>query len=668
MLRALPSFARRKNSSIQPELLDDSVTTSSGSRNDQQNSGFVTTFESLESKPVVDLPAIQPTSRDVDSVLPTPKLRLASGKVADRIRSINDLHRSSATLATASAHAPTPYLRHDVSASATGRAIPFFRRDAAEGPVGTHPPLVQPRYPTAESYVHSPMPQRYQPGLSRSIEQGLDTSTSSNVPTGFENPTTTNTSTSKWQSTSHFKPVPEPEQSRDQVVCPRHGRHLASRKGLRVTTNAGLEKSISGAYIPIGQKLRHQVDALSPWALLGRHVAKQEGTVVSPEACPDCIAEQDILIRELSTNATTDEDSRDISNCVSAALPSSTLTEPGTPLPEGQPNVLIGSANDHQMAALPGASLPDPDSDDIGYIVAADLGDMLEAIIIEHSGTLDKVITNIRDSIPQSLRMQALSQDLAKVSSAFADLPEQDMQNAQNSLSDTEYSAMKRSVVLDAAPDLLRKRTRSIPQLLELIDATAEHLGLEMKPNGSSGQRHSSPPNANANTDTALETVSVRRASGRTLLLPGGLEPIVLTPVASTFQTPVPSPEASQEPAISEDTASRLASSAPDLERTDATRLPSEVLRSQDLTPLPCLTSNSATPRNPQFTPSRLPRTVLAPYQSGLKGSRSSVKPSDVIQRQKQQGTFRQEWLRETSRASSSAERAGRRSKVQGTN
>ncbi|KAK8200780.1 hypothetical protein M8818_006096 [Zalaria obscura] len=60
--------------------------------------------------------------------------------------------------------------------------------------------------------------------------------------------------------------------------------------------------------------------------------------------------------------------------------------------------------------------------DKVGSVIAADLGDLLDAIIIEHRGTLDRVITNLRNGTPDGLTYQTMAQDLASLSTSMAGL------------------------------------------------------------------------------------------------------------------------------------------------------------------------------------------------------------------------------------------------------
>ncbi|KAG9880376.1 hypothetical protein KCU94_g20516, partial [Aureobasidium melanogenum] len=299
------------------------------------------------------------------------------GRVADRIRAINSLQQLPSNIPKKSIE-PVPPLNPPTTLppeDAFRRASPFLRRDSAQSPIRPETPLSQSR-PHRSPLVHCPMPKRYQPQLSANIEK-------------------------------------EAMLTDSQPMCYRHGRKLKLRKSVP----AGMDRAFSGAYIPTGHRIRQQVDPLSPWAV-GTRLAKTSGTTVSPDVCPDCLAEQRIMERE------TDMYKQTSSTRVDKPLQSATssiFTERGTPPEPDQPsNVLVGTTIDNQTVKVPGATISELPPDKFGSIVATDLGDMIDAIIVEHSGSLDKVISNIRNGMPDSDWTQKLSRDLTKVSEAVA--------------------------------------------------------------------------------------------------------------------------------------------------------------------------------------------------------------------------------------------------------
>ncbi|KAG9808564.1 hypothetical protein KCU98_g22114, partial [Aureobasidium melanogenum] len=94
---------------------------------------------------------------------------------------------------------------------------------------------------------------------------------------------------------------------------------------------------------------------------------------------------------------------------------------------------------------------------------------------VEHSGSLDKVISNIRNGMPDSDWTQKLSRDLTKVSEAVASLPKDNIRHAPTFSRNING---RRSIILDASPDCLRKRAKTMPELLDLVDAATEEFSM----------------------------------------------------------------------------------------------------------------------------------------------------------------------------------------------
>ena len=335
MLRALPSFERQKRSSTPPKLQDDSSTADTVLSNIPTTSAGSSTAVIASKRPsFLENPLYQdPTNSSISSTR-VPNARLGPSKIADRIRSINDLQGLSRAPVHLSTSISSPHLRHKVSATTAGRALPFVRRDATAAPSSTDRTLDQ----ATERLIHSPTPTRHQPELSRRMETGANTSSPQEEIGPHQCLDHRNRDTvqaaqyAASRPMTQDRPVPGPDAAHGHVVCSRHGRNLAPRRKQNVTTTEGLERSISGAYIPIGHRLRHQVDVLSPWTVFGRCLAKQDGTTVSPEICPDCAAEHDILNRELSESSQPSTANRASANSEGTSLgPSSTITERGTP-------------------------------------------------------------------------------------------------------------------------------------------------------------------------------------------------------------------------------------------------------------------------------------------------------------------------------------------------
>lgn len=226
--------------------------------------------------------------------------------------------------------------------------------------------------------------------------------------------------------------------SKRRTTCTRHGRRLKQKKPSGPTIE-GMDRSLRGAYIPSGRRLRRQVDPASPYYFLESALTKTEGTSLSPEPCPDCVAEDVIRQREELARENDAQDgpvmsvaADDVEEYRRTAVPrqaseastsieiSSTKTEPGTPIQDSVTGpTLVGTAQDHQTVLLPGTSVPQFAEAGGSSFIAADLGDMIDAIIIEHRGSLNHVITNLRQGIPNFDRVQRISRELALVSQSL---------------------------------------------------------------------------------------------------------------------------------------------------------------------------------------------------------------------------------------------------------
>lgn len=98
--------------------------------------------------------------------------------------------------------------------------------------------------------------------------------------------------------------------------------------------------------------------------------------------------------------------------------------------------------------------------------IAAELGDMIDAIIIEHRGSLDKIITNLSDGQCQHSTLQRLSEELLRVAqsiSARSPLPCQDSDSAGNiGTSDITSKAVR--------------RVRTMPELIGMVDTAVQEM------------------------------------------------------------------------------------------------------------------------------------------------------------------------------------------------
>ena len=237
--------------------------------------------------------------------------------------------------------------------------------------------------------------------------------------------------------------------------CFRHGRNhppTESVKAKKFTGTKGMvAKSRSGAYIPTGHTVRRQVEATSPWATptnksLMRGVDADK--FHDSQACPDCVQELKIKRRELYK-----------SSMRSVDMPPSDpkWTDPTS----GQP---VDSQSLQNLSNLT------QDSEEEDVVVTKDLGDGLDAVIVEHRGDLRRVVLNARHGEPTLDTMQRLSSELAKVSHSIAfagAVPTSVVKHAHSN---------NLPVMLEAISEPRDTSKHSVPELLDMIDQAANEI------------------------------------------------------------------------------------------------------------------------------------------------------------------------------------------------
>ncbi|KAK3720180.1 hypothetical protein LTR37_004004 [Vermiconidia calcicola] len=232
--------------------------------------------------------------------------------------------------------------------------------------------------------------------------------------------------------------------------CVRHGRKPIPLKRPAGVTRDSVEKSRSGAYIPTGLTKMRQMEATSPWVgphskYLTKTTDAKAGTESSSDPCPDCVGELNIKRRELQhgSAATVQRPNK------AYARPPSFI-EPTTPLQ--QP-----SARSQRLSSA------SEESNEEEMVVSKDLGDGLDAIIVEHRGDLRRVVFNARHGKPTIQKMQRLSKELAQVSNSIA----------FTGISHAASATTPAAVVLDSRRDI---RMSSVPELLDMIDEAADEI------------------------------------------------------------------------------------------------------------------------------------------------------------------------------------------------
>jgi hypothetical protein len=289
--------------------------------------------------------------------------------------------------------------------------------------------------PDQDAFIHSPKPVRSFPALA----------------TPADTPSTTRPILSRdTTQTSYITPVAFLQGTKNN--CVRHGRsQLLSPQAATKQTSSTRDfvKSRDGGYMPTGLMQMRQVEATSPWVVQSKK---------ADDACPDCVNELRIKRRELMQRS---------SDCLppsprphTATKPASLLVEPPTS------NRRVGY--DISRAA----SRNSWESDERDLVVSKDLGNGLEAVIVEHKGDLRRVLLNSRHGKPSLETMQRLSKELAKVSNEVALAGMLHTSSGQPSAT----AAQDHSVVLNESSMSHDVRDTSVPELLDMIDQAANDI------------------------------------------------------------------------------------------------------------------------------------------------------------------------------------------------
>lgn len=202
-----------------------------------------------------------------------------------------------------------------------------------------------------------------------------------------------------------------------------------------------VERSRSGAYIPVGKVYRSQLEATSPWSF-----AERAKRLHAEDICPDCAAEQS-LKRQASVKA--------------------------------REEILQAAAHFH--GAPPPAIKPRPPSTTANVPVPVAAVDMITdtgaIVVVQHEGILDRVATDPRRGPLTRASTQRLSENLAKVSRAVAQLGSVDEHPAQTNADSNRSQADK------LVPSPLRPRkvkSCSMSELLDELHAIAADMNIDI--------------------------------------------------------------------------------------------------------------------------------------------------------------------------------------------
>lgn len=147
-----------------------------------------------------------------------------------------------------------------------------------------------------------------------------------------------------------------------------------------------VERSRSGAYIPVGMTHRSQLDATSPWSF-----AEKAKRLHAEDVCPDCAAESSTKLKE------TAKARNDVMDAASHFHGSAQPDLSHTPL--------------NAVTSKPAMAIAADFINDTGAIV-----------VVQHEGILDRIATDTRRGPLTRDSTQRLSENLVKVSKAVAQL------------------------------------------------------------------------------------------------------------------------------------------------------------------------------------------------------------------------------------------------------
>ncbi|KAK3078723.1 hypothetical protein LTS18_006788 [Coniosporium uncinatum] len=267
-----------------------------------------------------------------------------------------------------------------------------------------------------------------------------------------------------------------------------------------------IERGPNGAIILVGPKIRGQNDVTSPYG----GYADLEETV--PMLCQACQEEflrhsQDVNNNALETfmrgfvDALQDTDSpgrkaemfpsvspepvqpRDErkSTTQMSNASSNESTSPRTTDQHDRSHMRtedLRSASRHSAVPSRAPSIATVGVDSMSGGIATDILQIIDTILDEHRNTINNVIANLQHAEPsleqiRRLLVELIQVQLAREGERFippAPTPSRDIREAND----------RSAPSLDDPPALLRRRTRSVPDLLQLVETAAEELGVQL--------------------------------------------------------------------------------------------------------------------------------------------------------------------------------------------
>ncbi|KAK3674828.1 hypothetical protein LTR78_005172 [Recurvomyces mirabilis] len=387
-----------------------------------------------------------------------PRKPLATGRVADRIRALEEQAARQAKVESMPTRKPLPGLTKLSAQDA--KAAQELRTKRREMRVAAPPPE-SPLYRSQlddEPYLHTPKPTKPIPILSKSSPElthpTLSPLPQTATPTALL-PRTSTAATSASTSTSRqFLPpstrptlgsahlagpyISNPNSallspsiylSGTREKCVRHGRK-------HKPTQDQIAKGRNGAYHPTGLVNMRQMEATSPWigpdvhfdfnvrlsGSQGSSGSEGKGGKTGSETCPDCKAELSIRRREDMWDImwpVREADGEDDDGAAGTSTP----TNSGGTTPRTRNTGSAMPTEKRAMVDHKQASTQDYLRDSI---VTGALGQGVYAAIIERQGILERVVINKTSNQPTTLVLQRLSKELRAVAETLASTSSKD--------------------------------------------------------------------------------------------------------------------------------------------------------------------------------------------------------------------------------------------------
>lgn len=227
-----------------------------------------------------------------------------------------------------------------------------------------------------------------------------------------------------------------------------------------------VERSRSGAYIPIGKMQRSQLEATSPWSF-----AEKAKRLHAEDVCPDCAAEQGM--KKLESVKAREEILQAASHFHGCPPPASS--------PKSLPVDILQAASHFHGCPQPVPSpkpLPLTVSGPKPVAVLDAIKDTGPIVVVQHEGILDRIAMDPRRGPLTRASTQRLSENLAKVSEAVAQLGSVDEHPLHQIEEDTSHMQTDKPEPQPQRP--LKIKSCSMSELLDDLHAIAAGMNLDI--------------------------------------------------------------------------------------------------------------------------------------------------------------------------------------------